>query len=965
VTSFFRDPEVFESLKRVAFPEIAKRKPPGRPYRIWVPGCSTGQEAYSIAMSLVEFHDALPNRPVMQIFATDLSDAVALDRARGGLYPDSIEAEVSPERLRRFFRKEDGGYRIDKSIRDMCVFARQNLAADPPFSHLDLISCRNVLIYLGPTLQRRVLPIFHYALEPFGFLLLGTTETVGDSHDLFESVDRVHKIYTKKPVPTWPALRLASRDMRVDVTRGRHRIPVTPPTDYPREADRILLGRFAPPAVLVDLNFDVIQFRGRTGAYLETPPGEPTTSVLRMAKEGLFLELRSALSEAKKTGRVVRRKGVRLLGDTDTRELMLEILPVAPTDQEPACFLVVFHDAQARAQAAAAESVGRGRERRGAAAKIDTVQAANRELERLRAELTATKEYMQSLAEQQEAANEELRSANEEILSSNEELQSTNEELETAKEELESTNEELTTVNDHRNAELTLANNDLINLLSSTDIPLVMIGSDRRIRRFTGAARQLMHLLPTDVGRPVGDIRAIADIENFDTMVSDVIEHGQISEREFCDRDGRWRTLRVSPYRTLDNRIEGAVVLMVDIDQIRRDKESLRQTTVALEHADRQKDQFLAILAHELRNPIAPLKNAVEILRMTGDDPATIAQVREVMDRQIRQLSGIVDDLIDISRIVEGKIDLKIRRTRFDEIVRTAVDTSRTFIEACRHELVVELPKEAVYLDADPVRVSQVVANLLNNAAKFTPSGGRIFLSARAASEEGLPGSGFAVIRVRDTGVGIASESAARIFEMFEQGSIPEHGIAGLGVGLTLVRSLVHMHGGTIEARSEGPGTGSEFIVRLPLADLEVPEPGGRLEPVTSAELNGPADERILVVDDNRDQADSLAALLRLNGHDVRVSYDGEDALRAAADFRPDVILLDLGLPKISGYQVAERITHDPRSNHPLLIAQTGWGQERDRERSRKAGFQHHLVKPVEVAEVLEILARARKRNRG
>jgi len=321
VTSFFRDPEMFDALKMSVLPEIAASKAPHAPVRVWVPGCSTGQEAYSLAMTLIEFYDDKPARPPMQLFATDLSDQRALEKARAGIYPESIEAELSPERLHRFFSRVDHGYRIDKGIRDMCVFARHNVTADPPFSHLDLISCRNVLIYLSTPLQKRVLPTFHYSLNVPGYLVLGHAETVGDSADLFELADRGNRIYMKKASAKRPQVYF-STDMRrgIETPGAPSRSYAGPgPVDFQREADRVLLNCYAPPGVLVNENLDILQYRGRTSRYLEAPPGEPVINVLKMAREGLFLELRSALHEAKKTGAPLRRGGLRVRSDGEIR----------------------------------------------------------------------------------------------------------------------------------------------------------------------------------------------------------------------------------------------------------------------------------------------------------------------------------------------------------------------------------------------------------------------------------------------------------------------------------------------------------------------------------------------------------------------------------------------------------------------------------------------------------------------
>ncbi|MGH8473100.1 MAG: CheR family methyltransferase, partial [Gammaproteobacteria bacterium] len=341
VTSFFRDPDLFETLKESVFPEICKNKSPAAPIRIWVPGCSSGQEAYSLAIALWEFFDNKPERLPIQIFASDLSDAHALERARTGLYPESIEAEVSPERLRRFFKKEDHLYRIDKSIREACVFARQNITADPPFSHVDLISCRNVLIYMAPALQKRVLPIFHYALNVPGFLVLGSAETVGGLTGLFEVVGKAHKIYGKKVAGNRPLLHFKAENPKA-MAAGGHRSgpPGAAPTDFQKEADRVLLGRYAPPGVLLNEYFDILQFRGNTSPYLEIPPGEPSSNLLKMARQGLFLELRSALTEAKEHHQAARREGVRVRNGEDAREVTIEVLPVQPGGAAASCYLV-------------------------------------------------------------------------------------------------------------------------------------------------------------------------------------------------------------------------------------------------------------------------------------------------------------------------------------------------------------------------------------------------------------------------------------------------------------------------------------------------------------------------------------------------------------------------------------------------------------------------------------------------
>ena len=466
MTSFFREPQTFEVLKESVFPEILKTKSQDTPIRVWVPGCSTGQEAYSLAIALVEFLEQQPVRPPIQIFATDLGDTVSLVKAREGVYPENIEAEVSPERLRRFFTKEQETYRISKSIRDMCAFAKQNVTADPPFSHLDLISCRNVLIYLTPVVQKRVIPTFHYALNPSGFLLLGASETVGSFAGLFGVVDPKFRIYAKKAA----GLRQYPH-FHGEATYARESadIQVTPlsvsSADWQREADRVVLREYAPAGVLVNDDFDILQFRGQTGDYLAPPPGEPSHNLLNMAREGLLLELRDALKECRQGNAPVRRSRVQIRGEGAIRETDILVLPVKLPGSEPTLPPGVVRGAQARAGgrvgvcrrrdrtqqpgplAAAVVAAPLPRATTSVAAGV-SAPPDEREVDRLRQELAAMRDYLQSVIEQKDTVNEELKSANEEILSSNEELLSTNEELETAKEELQSVNEELVTVNE-------------------------------------------------------------------------------------------------------------------------------------------------------------------------------------------------------------------------------------------------------------------------------------------------------------------------------------------------------------------------------------------------------------------------------------------------------------------------------------------------------------------------------------
>jgi PAS domain S-box-containing protein len=451
--------------------------------------------------------------------------------------------------------------------------------------------------------------------------------------------------------------------------------------------------------------------------------------------------------------------------------------------------------------------------------------------------------------------------------------------------------------------------------------------------------RQCVH--PEDLPRAEEDVqRSLADGEFF-------------SEWRAVWPDGGVHWLRAQGKVLFDEagRPERMIGINMDVTRRREAEESLRQRTEELQEADRRKDEFLAMLAHELRNPLAPLHNTLELLALQGDDPAAVAVAREVMERQVRQMVRLVDDLLDVSRITRGKIALRKAPVDLAAVVATAVDTSRPLIEARRHTLTISLPERPVRIEADAARLAQVLANLLNNAAKYTEVGGRIDLTAERADGE-------IVLRVGDNGTGISPEMLPRIFDLFTQAeSGLDRAQGGLGIGLTLARRLVEMHGGTVEAASDGPGRGSDFVVRLPV--LTEPAAEAAAGPAKSFTGRPAADgsRRVLVVDDNVDSAESLALLLELYGHDVRLAHDGLTALEEVWASAPDVVLLDIGLPKMDGYAVARRLREEPSLAHVRLIAMTGYGQEEDRLRAREAGFDHHLVKPVDLDSLRELLA--------
>src|SRR5450432_365394 len=558
VTSFFRDAPTFDTLKTTVFPRLLERKKPGDPIRIWTAASSTGEEAYSVAIALLEFLGERALDYKIQLFGTDV-DAGSIERARRGVYPPNIALDVSPERLHRFFRAHEHEFQVTRAVRDLLVFATQNLTKDAPFSHVDLVTCRNVLIYLQPVLQKKVLGILHYALNPDGFLLLGTSETVGDLPELFALVDRKSKLYVKKNITS-----AATFDFSSDKRAPQH------PPALPREArpvptiqqmvDRRLLDRYAPPGVLINEALEILQYRGRTGPYLEPTPGTASLHILKNARPELQVELRALLHRARTENTALTGAPIPLRNKApgELRSVTIDVMPVQDSASRAQCQLVVFKEVAPQTPTADADA--------DEAEVGPTTEAHVRDIER---ELLATKEYLQNTVEELETSNEELQSSNEELQSSNEELQSTNEELETSKEELQSSNEELTTVNDElqtRMVELGQSNDDLANVLSGVEIAVLIVGVDHRIRRFSGKAEKILNLVASDIGRSISYLAPYVKNADLEALVDKVITRAT-AVQQTVTINGAWFAMRVVPYMTADHSIRGAILLFNRIDE--------------------------------------------------------------------------------------------------------------------------------------------------------------------------------------------------------------------------------------------------------------------------------------------------------------------------------------------------------------------------------------------------------------
>jgi len=825
VTSFFRDSETFETLARKVIPQLFAGKTADTTVRLWVPGCATGEEAYSLAILLREHLDSLIAAPKVQLFATDIDES-AITTARLGRYPKTLIEGLSPQRRARFFALTHGSYAVAKEIRDLCTFSSHNLIRDPPFSMMSLVSCRNLLIYMDTELQSRVIPVFHYSLIPGGTLLLGSSESVVQHPDLFETVDKKARIFRRLPGRS-PDLRLHWRRSSLDYKGNADR-------------DRETQSRWR----------EVREQNSANSARADD--ADDVDSPINRYKE--------------------------LLGDD-----------------------------------AVDQAVG------------EQLQGAVRHL----------CEELQSLNEEHQTALEELRSANEELHSVNEEMQSTNEELETSKEELQSLNEELQTVNlrlSDKVDELDHINSDLRNLFDSTQIATVFLDRHLVIRSFTPAIASVYNLIPSDQGRPLTDIVSRLRYTGLREDVAFVLSRLEPLERR-VDRDdlATHYIMRILPYREPDSTVSGVLVTFIDVSNIVKAEE-------ALVAADVRKDVFLATLSHELRNPLAPIRIAGQLLQSPKLAPDELRRAQNIISRQVTHMSSLLDDLLDVSRITRGSFFLKKEYVDVRVMIDDAVEAVRGALEAKRHTLRVNPPQAQILLEVDPVRITQVITNLLTNAVKYTPVGGLIHVGVEAGAQ-------ILTIAVRDNGIGLTPAAMPKLFDMFTQvESELGRTEGGLGIGLALAKGLVQLHGGRLEVNSAGAGLGSEFLICLPRS-LIVSAPPVASNPSTKPPIS---QRRILLADDNRDAADSLGMLLKLSDHEVYVTHSGGEAFAAAKELRPDVGIFDIGMPDLNGYELAERIRHEAWGKNMTLIALTGWGQDSDRRQAHLAGFDHHLTKPID-----------------
>ena len=1061
VTNFFRDPQAFEALAHEALPSLLQSRAPNEPVRVWVVGCATGEEAYSITMLLREQMELHQCTAELQVFASDI-DEKAINFGRNALYPSSITTDVSPERLEKFFTREQDRYRVTKAIREKVLFALHNVLRDPPFSRLDLICCRNLLIYLDRQAQRQVLEIFRFALKSQGLLFLGSSESVDAGNHFFVPVDKKNRIYKTNPhaqVPLHAPVTLSLPRLSIGATQKDQSRHDASPASFAR-LHRKFIEEMVSPSVLVDEQHNIMHLSEGVGKFLLPASGKPSLNLMTNVPPEVSTELRTALFQALHSSSTIQTDPIKVQRSGQQVLVQLSVRAFGKAGSDSALLLVMFEDVSEKVPSLPPQST-------------DPVHA--QVIRQLENDIRQLKENLQLTVEQAQTSTEEFKASNEELQAINEELRSATEELETSKEELQSINEELTTVNfelKFKVDETSKINDDLQNLIISTDIATIFVDRSLHIKRFTPQATTIFNLIASDIERPLSDITHKLDYGSLADDAAAMLKTLTLVERSVRSSDGRHYLMRLRPYRTLEDRIDGAVLTFVDVtalhqaeEKVRlgeerlriaaettkdyailtidehglvtswnlgaqrifgyREKEILgqhfsviytpedralgapeqelrsareegrstderwhlrkdgstffcsgvvtrldgpvggyakiardmtesknletsREELLAMEkQANELKDQFLAVMSHELKHPLNLIQVNAELLISQPEvrELPAVARAGETIRLAVASQTKIIDDLLDLSRAQTGKLTLRLAPTDLNELTSAITAAARDKAAEKGQSLQFECPEEKVIALCDRVRTEQIYWNLINNAIKFTPPGGHISVTLERDGN-------FSKFTVTDNGQGIAPDFLPQVFGLFVQAPdrSPDAN-SGLGVGLTLVRDLTVAQGGKVLADSKGLGQGASFSVWIPLAktrpqEKKAPEPAGN--------LNG---MKILAVDDMIDLLEPFAALLSLEGAEVDLATSGQQALQML-DAKPyDLMISDIGMPQMDGYELIREIRKCPALAGLKTIALSGYGRQVDAVRALQSGYSAHLSKPATVAYICQTIA--------
>lgn len=896
VTGFFRDPGVFEYLAEKVIPELVESAGPAQPIRIWSAGCSTGEETYSLAMLFREKMSMMKSTAKLQVFASDI-DQEAISQAREGLYPETIAEEIAPSRLARFFIHEEDGYRVTPELRDSVLFTVQDVLTDPPFSRLDMISCRNLLIYLRPEAQAQIIAQFHFALRMGGILLLGNSEAIGKDDIRFGVVSKPQRIYShighRRPGEFGLVLN-AGKGMQPHGVLG----PATTVNRQEVLADlcqRLVLEKYAPAAILINTLNECLYSIGPTEKYLQMAPGYPTHDLLAMVRREVRTKLRSAIQLAKQKASKITIAGNHR-GD-EALQFSIVVEPILNDGEE--LMLVCFFD----------------KPMQGALQNLPVTRQEKTRVAELERELDSTRFELEGAILNLENSSQEQKSINQEVLSINEEYQSTNEELITSKEELQSLNEELTALNSQLHETLErqrTTSNDLQNILYSTNVATLFLDRKLCIRFFTPATKSLLNILSGDIGRPIIDLSIAASDTQLEADSRTVIDTHEPLEREILFWGNKWYSRRILPYRTEGEGVEGVVVTFNDITDRKEVAKALNTAMMRADSANVAKTRFLAAASHDLRQPLQTFALIQGILARTVKD-ASAQKLITRLDETLGAMSGMLNALLDINEIEAGT--LKAEKTSFpiNELIDRMRDEFGYHAEA--KGLTFRTVACGKVVCSDQQLLEQMVRNLLTNALKYTGSGKILFGCRRHA--ESLS------IEVLDTGIGIAADQLEAIFNEYHQiGNEARVRDQGLGLGLAIVQRFGDLLGHRLEARSL-PGRGSVFSIEVPLSsDVAEIDTAKRVEEQTALDPLAKV-ATILIVDDDVEVRELLDLLLSSEGYRCITAEDGPTALalHLAERDRPDLVLADFNLPnRINGLDLVQTIRERLGENVPAIL---------------------------------------------
>ena len=894
VTSFFRDTPVFDMLAKTILPDMVRDQPAGLPIRIWIAGCSTGEEAYSLAMLFREAIIASKRDIKLQVFASDVdSDAIAT--ARDGVYPKAIASQITPERLARFFVKDDHSYRVSPELRAAVVFTVQDVLVDPPFSRLDMVSCRNLLIYLGPEAQAKVIALFHFALREGGTLLLGNAETIGNNEKRFKTIAKAERLYRHIGGSKLGTVGFQLGQSEVLRTMGRGgQGQIAHQNKLADMVQQLVIAAHCPAAVLINRKQELLYSSGPTERYLRVAPGHPSQDILAMAPQSLRTKLRSAIQQAIVAGGPIIVTGGRSEHNGKTVSFDIHVSPVA--GESEALFLICFVD------------VPISQTKKGRAAS-PTNAARVSELEH---ELETTRTELQGAIHNLEMSGEDQRAVNEEALSVNEEFQSTNEELLTSKEELQSLNEELTALNSQLQETLDrqrITSNDLQNVLYSTDVATLFLDTKLNIRFFTPATTALFNLIPGDIGRPLSDLKSLSADQALSTDAHQVLKNREAIDREIETTPGLWFVRRILPYLADDGKVEGVVITFTNISERKQIKQALVEAMQQADRANAAKSRFLAAASHDLRQPLQTLSLLQGLLAKTVQRPKEQELVQRV-DDTLGAMSGMLNTLLDINQIEAGTVRGEISTFPVGDLLERLRDEFTYHAEAKRLSL--RLVPCSLSIASDPRLLEQILRNLISNAIKYTETG-KILIGCRRRNDQ-------LSIEVWDSGIGIGSSDIESIFDEYHQvDNVARERVRGLGLGLSIVKRLGDLLGHTVLVRSV-LGKGSVFAVDVKAAPHQTDQDVSKTE---NDQPVKPVKGRILIIEDDPEVRDLLEMLVRDEGHHVQYAHDGVAAMALVerAKIKPDLILSDYNLPGgMNGVQATKKLRSHIKRPVPVII---------------------------------------------